>query len=104
MKGYEVLFIINVGIGEDKIKKVISDFESVITKNDGSIIATVATGRKELATEFDKQREGYYVQCQFNASNDTLDQLNHFFQVTETVLRHLTVTLDSVKPLEVAEA
>ena len=100
MKGYEVLFIINSGIGDDKIQEVVKTFETTLTKNEGTIIGLAQLGRKELATEFQKQREGYFIQCQFTGTNNTLDNLQHFYQVTESVIRHLTVDIHDVKPME----
>ena len=52
---------------------------------------------KDLASEFDKVRQAYYLHAQFKGTNKTLDTLHTLFKVTEDLFRHLIVDLASVK-------
>ncbi len=95
-RGYETLYIIKPKLGDDINKKVIEKVQKWITSNKGEILLHKEIGTKDLATNFEDFTQGYYVQVQFNATNETLDELNSKLRVNEEILRYLTVTLESV--------
>lgn len=104
-RGYETLYIIKPKLGDDINKKVIEKVQKWITSNKGEILLHKEIGTKDLATHFEDFTQGYYVQVQFNATNETLDELNSKLRVNEEILRYLTVTLESVtvEPAKVVE-
>ena len=95
-KGYEILFIIKPNLNEEETSKVIDEFKSWIEKNEGQILTLSNLGKREIATPIKHTTHGTYVQCHFVASNKTLEVLKKNFRVSETIIRELTVTLDSV--------
>ena len=95
-KGYEILFITKPNLNEEEVTKVIDDFKGWIEKNDGQILMLSNLGKREIATPIKHTTHGIYVQCHFMATQNTLDVLKKNFSVSETIIRELTVTLDSV--------
>ena len=93
MNAYETLFIINPNITEEDSKVVIERIKSVIEKS-GSVKEVAEWGKKKLAYEINKVREGYFVLITFEAGNDVLDELNHIYRITENILRGIVTRLE----------
>ena len=77
--------------------EVMEEIVDAIESGKGEILLHKDLGLKELASEFNKQNQGYYVQVQYTADNKILNELSNFFHITEDVLRHLNVTLESIQ-------
>ncbi len=97
MKEYEILFIVKPHQSDETNQEVVSTFEKWITSTGGEVTLMKPWGLKELATVFDKHTHGYYVQCQFKAGNETLNEIKNRLAVSEVIFRHLMVTLDSIQ-------
>lgn len=95
-KGYEILFIIKANLGEEEILKITDQFKSWLEKNEGNIHLFNNLGKREIATPIKHDTHGIYIQCQFSGTAKTLKVLENNFKVSETILRHLIVTLDSI--------
>lgn len=100
MKGYEILYIINKDIGQDGIKAVAEKMTSIISETNGKLLASQDLGVRELAETFENYNQGHFIQLQFEGTNATLDELNRHVRITESIIRHLIVELDSVMPLK----
>ncbi|MBT3260613.1 30S ribosomal protein S6 [bacterium] len=98
MKEYEILYIIKPNLGEDKYTQIIEKIKELINKNEGEEKATKVIGIKEFAQILSKQKQGYYVQTNFNANNKTLEKLHAFLKIDENIFRHLIITMDSITP------
>ena len=91
MTNYETLFIINPGIAEEEIASAIEKIKGTIETGGGNVVEIAEWGRKKLAYEIQKLREGYYVLVKFQAEPAVLEELNHIFRITETILRGIIV-------------
>lgn len=96
MREYEILYIIKPHLPEEDYTKIIQNFEGWITQKGGELLLSNPIGLKELATVFDKQTSGYFVQCQFKGNNEVLDEIHTRLAVSESIFRHLLVSLDSI--------
>jgi small subunit ribosomal protein S6 len=47
MRTYEIMYIIRPTLGEDEIKKVMKDFENILTSNGAKVISTNDMGQRE---------------------------------------------------------
>ena len=70
MKNYEIMFIVKPTLSEEDIKKVVKNFQDVITNNGGKITETVEMGQRELAYEIKKFKSGYYYVITLEANDD----------------------------------
>lgn len=96
MKGYEILYILKPHLGEEKYKEINEKVKSWITNNEGEILLFNEWGTKELAGNFANFSQGYYVQCQFNGTANTVREIRSQIKVSEDFVRDLLVTLDSI--------
>jgi len=95
---YEILYIVKPNLSDSRYDEIISKIKDLTEKNEGEILNIKPWGIRSIAPTFEKYQQGYYVESQFKATNLTLEAIKKYLQVTEDVVRHLIVNLDSVKP------
>ena len=91
MKKYEVIYILDTAVGEEKIKELVEKFSAFISSK-GTIENTEEWGNRKLAYEIKKKTEGYYVVVNFEASVEVPSELERQFKITEEVLKYLIVS------------
>jgi len=96
MKSYESLIIIKPNLSDADVTALTETIQGWITSNEGEITLSKPWGIKELAYPINKFSQGHYYQLQFNATRKTLVELRNRIRVTETILRDLTVTMESI--------
>ena len=95
MKNYEIMFIVKPTLSEEDIKKVVKNFQDVITNNGGKITETVEMGQRELAYEIKKFKSGYYYVITLEANDDkAIKEFDRLALISEDVIRHLIVKED----------
>lgn len=93
MNTYETLLIINPELGDGEIRKTIDLVQDVITSGGGTILKVDTWGKRQLAYEIQKKREGYYVLLYFTAPTDALVELNRRFKLTDAIVRNMVLQL-----------
>ena len=68
--------------------------KELIARFGGEVTNVDDWGKRKLAYEINKQKEGFYYFIQFNAETSTPAELESRLRITETVLRYLIVRLD----------
>ena len=94
MRNYEIMFIVNPNATEDEIEKINAQLESVITTGGGKIEKIEKMGKRRLAYEVDKFREGSYVLFAIGANGDIIKECERRLRVMDAVIRYITVRLD----------
>ncbi len=101
MRNYEMMFIVDPNVPEDEIEKIKSQVESVVTDGGGQIAEVEMMGRRKLAYEVNRHREGFYVLLTVVADGAIVKEVERRFRVMDQVLRYITVrTDDETKKLE----
>lgn len=90
---YESAVLINAALDDEAIKNLIGKIKETITSNGGEILEVEDWGRKRLAYQVKKSKIGYYAIFRFNALPDIVPKLERYYQLDETILRYLTITL-----------
>ena len=67
MNKYETVFIINPNVEEDGIKALINKFSDLIN-SDGKVEEVNEMGKRKLAYEIKKNKDGYYVSIEFESN------------------------------------
>ena len=93
MREYEVMYIIKPGFEEDKYTQIIEKFNALIQTNGGEIIKVEPWGKRRLAYEIDKLREGYYVLLRINGAPELPRELERNFKIADEILRYLVVRI-----------
>jgi len=103
---YESAILINAALDDEAIKTLIGRVKETITTNGGEILEIEDWGRKRLAYQIKKSKIGYYSIFRFNSLPDLIPKLERYYQLDESVLRYLTVTLskDALDQIEIDKA
>jgi small subunit ribosomal protein S6 len=94
IREYETIFILDPGLEEAKEKEEVDRVAKLIKDLDGSVIETERWGRRRLAYEIQKKRDGIYNIFRYNAPSTTVRELERKLRLNEKVLRVLTVVID----------
>ena len=90
MKKYELLFVIDAGLENDVITETVEKFTTLI-KNNGTIVEVNNWGKKRLAYEIQKMKEGYYYFIQLDAEPTAPVEIENRVRIMENVIRYLCV-------------
>ena len=93
MRRYELMLVVRPDVADDKAQAVIDKTTRQIVAAGGQIVKVAPWGRRRLAYQIDRFREGSYHIVLFEAPGEALVELERTLQITEEVLRHL-VTRD----------
>ncbi len=94
MRNYEIMFIVNPNTPEEEIDKINGQIETVITSGGGAIEKIEKMGKRRLAYEVDKQREGYYVLFVMSANGDIVKECERRLRVIDAVMKYISVRTD----------
>ncbi|MDT3699850.1 MAG: 30S ribosomal protein S6 [Thermincola sp.] len=91
MRAYEVMYIIRPDLDEEQTNGVIEKFKSLIENNGGEIAKLDKWGKRKLAYEINKNREGFYILMEYNGEAATTAELDRVFRITDEVVKYLII-------------
>ena len=94
MNKYELALVVNAKIEDVARAAVAEKAKDYITRLGGTITNVDEWGKKRLAYEIQKMREGFYYFIQFDANADVPAQLEENVRIMDNVLRFLCVRAD----------
>ena len=90
MNKYESVVIINPNVEENALKEKIKKFQTLIN-TDGEVEQVNELGKKKLAYEINKNKEGYYVVYDFKANPKLIAELERNYRITDEVIKFIVV-------------
>lgn len=90
MNKYESVVIIDPAVEEDKVKELSQKFTDIIN-NDGKVEKVEDLGKKKLAYEVKKNKEGYYIVINFEANPNLISELERNYRIMDEVIKFITV-------------
>ena len=90
MNKYESVVIINPNVEENALKELTDRFTTLIN-SDGKVEQVNDLGKKKLAYEVKKNKEGYYVVFDFEANPSLIAELERNYRITDEVLKFIVV-------------
>jgi small subunit ribosomal protein S6 len=92
VKNYEVVYIFDSALGEERIQEKLGKFHELLTgPGQGEITATDVWGRRQLAFPIKKKSAGTFVVVQFRSAEDALPEFERLLKLDEELLRYLVV-------------
>jgi small subunit ribosomal protein S6 len=88
---YETVFITEPEISNDQVDQLINKIKQAVTASNGSVTGEDRWGRRRLAHPIQGHREGFYTVMTFTADTSVVNSLDHFFAITDAVIRHMTI-------------
>ncbi len=90
MNKYESVVIINPNVEENALKELIERFQTLIN-TDGKVEQVNELGKKKLAYEIKKNKEGYYVVYDFEANPSLIAELERNYRITDEIIKFIVV-------------
>lgn len=96
MRTYELMFIVDPRVADDEVASLTEDVKGMLTANGGQVIREEQWGRRKLAYEIDKLKEGKYVLLYLSGEDGELpiSEVELRMRQNDKVLRYLTVRTD----------
>jgi small subunit ribosomal protein S6 len=93
MSRYEITYIIRPRFEDPQVDELAAHFAEVAKSNGGDAVELERMGRKRLAFEIQKLREGHYVCMKFAGSPDAAKEVVRQMRLHDDVLRALLIRL-----------
>ena len=93
MNKYEVMFIIDPALEDEKKDATIETVKSIIAA-DGTATNADVWGMRKLAYPINKKNEGYYVVVDFEANPELPKELDRRLRISDNVMRHIIINKD----------
>jgi small subunit ribosomal protein S6 len=94
MANYEIMFVLNPNTTEEDIDKINGQIENIVTTGGGKVDRIEKMGKRRLAYEVQKHREGYYVLFVIAANGDIVKECERRLRVMDAVIKYMTVRTD----------
>ena len=89
---YELMYIIDVDLGEEQIAATVERFRTLIEEN-GTVDELELMGKKKLSYLINDKPEGYYVLVKFSSGPQFPAELDRLLNITDGIMRSQTVRL-----------
>ena len=90
MNKYESVIIINPNLEAESIKALVEKFSNLINNN-GKVDSVEEIGKKKLAYEIKKNKEGYYIVFKFEADPELITELERVYRITDEVIKFIVI-------------
>src|SRR5690242_15292363 len=94
---YELVYILPPDTTEQQVAELHQQLEAIVSRLTGQIEKTENWGRRRLAYEIARHKEGVYVLDVINGSGELMKELDRRLRVMDLVLRHMVVRVDEEK-------
>ena len=94
MTKYELAVVVSAKLEEEDRAKVLEKVKALIERFGGQITNVDDCGKKRLAYEIQKMKEGYYYFIQFDAETSAPAEIESRMRIMDGVIRYLCVKQD----------
>ena len=91
MTKYETTFILEPGLDEARINEEIERVAQWVREGGGEVLETQRWGKRRLAYEINRKRDGIYTLMLYHAPGAVVKELERRLRLNESVIRVLTV-------------
>lgn len=88
MRKYELMYIIRPDLEQEAVQAAVEKFQGII-QNGGEITKHDVMGKRRLAYEINKIRDGVYVLVNFTAAPQVVAELERILKISDEVIRYL---------------
>ena len=90
---YEVLYVLNPTLGEEDTAALVARFKE-LAEGRGAVSEVDEWGKKRLAYEIQKMKEGFYYFIRFDAEPTAPVEIESRVRIMDNVIRYLVVRQD----------
>jgi small subunit ribosomal protein S6 len=94
---YELVYVVSPDATDEQVNELHTQVEAIAQRMGGTIDKTENWGRRRLAYEIGRHKEGTYVLEVLDGSGELMKEIDRRLKVTDLVIRHLVVRVDEVQ-------
>jgi small subunit ribosomal protein S6 len=91
---YELVYVVSPDATDEQVAEVHTQVEGIVQRMNGQLEKTDNWGRRKLAYEIGRHKEGTYVLEVINGHGELMKEIDRRLKVTDLVIRHLVVRVD----------
>ena len=95
---YETMYILRPDIAEDDVANHIDKYNKLLEEFGGKILDSQMRGKRRLAYQIAKHREGIYVQLSHQGDGQHISKIEKAMRLGEDVIRYMTVKQEGPLP------
>jgi len=95
---YETMYILRPNIPEDEVTNHIDKYNKLLEEFGGTILDSQMRGKRRLAYQIAKHREGIYVQLSHQGDGQHIFKIEKAMRLSEDVIRYMTVKQEGPLP------
>lgn len=88
---YETMYILRPDLSDETVDNAIGRYQTILREQGAEIKETQHRGKRRLAYEIDRHREGIYIQMNYTGPGSVVAPMERAMRLSEEVLRYLTV-------------
>lgn len=98
---YETMYILRSDLNDEQTEAAIAKYQDIIREHGAQKIEVQHLGKRRLAYDIDKHREGIYIQMNYEGGeSNQIKVMERAMRIGGDVIRYLTIKQD-VTPVEV---
>ena len=95
---YETMYILRPDIAEAEVTSHIDKYNKLLEEFGGTILDSQMRGKRRLAYQIAKHREGIYVQLSHQGDGQHIFKIEKAMRLSEDVIRYMTVKQEGPLP------
>ncbi len=101
---YETMYILRPDLNDEMLDQTIEKYQTLLREQGAQDLQTQHRGKRRLAYEIQRFREGIYIQMNYEAPGQCIAVLERAMRLSDEVIRYLTIKPEVQKqPTEVDE-
>jgi small subunit ribosomal protein S6 len=99
---YETMYILRPDLNDEQVEQAIAKYENLVREQGAENIQIQNRGKRRLAYEINRQRDGIYIQLNYTGPGNIIAPLERAMRLSEEVIRYLTIKQE-VKEVQAEE-
>src|SRR5512134_3251053 len=91
---YELVYIVSPDATEEQVNDLHAQVDAIVQRMGGQLEKTENWGRRKLAYEIGRHKEGTYVLELINGTGELMKEIDRRLKVSDLIIRHLVVRID----------
>jgi small subunit ribosomal protein S6 len=91
---YELVYVVSPDASDEQVSDLHNQVDAIVQRMGGTLDKTDNWGRRRLAYEIGRHKEGTYVLEVIDGTGELMKEIDRRLKVTDLVIRHLAVRVD----------
>jgi small subunit ribosomal protein S6 len=88
---YELIAIVKTELADEDITAIMDRSQTIITERNGVIAKIEKWGKRRLAYEINKQKDGFYIFIDFSGDGPMVAEIERNYKIDDRILKFMTV-------------